>query len=224
MALPVHGTGVSCKHAQALLTRLPDHSLSGSFPAPHTLTPPTPTHPHPPTPRSGDLSDEFRLASFFPQPLQPPVDQLSAACTRLTGLGAASSGQQQPASYHYGLGGSVLPGTEDSDAARRRCATRAWGLLPGGSGLAAERCLSSSKAAGCEWLAPLPRHRVACRERGAKALEERLGMKKAGSAASVPPAAAAAAGSTAAQEAAPAAKAAAAAGDVEAGAAAETAS
>jgi hypothetical protein len=172
----------------------------------------------------GDLSDEFRLASFFPQPLQPPVDQLSAACTRLTGLGAASSGQQQPASYHYGLGGSVLPGTEDSDAARRRCATRAWGLLPGGSGLAAERCLSSSKAAGCEWLAPLPRHRVACRERGAKALEERLGMKKAGSAASVPPAAAAAAGSTAAQEAAPAAKAAAAAGDVEAGAAAETAS
>lgn len=86
----------------------------------------------------GDLSEEFRLASFFPQPLQPPIDRAAGAVTRLTGLGAASAvSQQQQAGSYYGLGGATLPGSDAGDAARRR-------------------------------------------ERGAKALEERLGLKKAG--------------------------------------------
>jgi hypothetical protein len=72
----------------------------------------------------GDLSDEFRLASFFPQPLQPPVDALAGACMRLTGLGTGGDGsaygQQQSANYNYGMGGGALPGTDAGDAARRR--------------------------------------------------------------------------------------------------------
>lgn len=92
-------------------------------------------------PSRGDLSEEFRLASFFPQPLQPPVDRIAGAATRLTGLGAAgAASQQQQAGSYYGLGGAALPGSNAGDAARRR-------------------------------------------ERGVKALEERLGLKKAGSAA-----------------------------------------
>lgn len=98
----------------------------------------------------GDLSDEFRLASFFPQPVQPAIDTVAGFCTKLTGLGASSGGQPQHAAFNYGMGGAVLPGgamlpgTEAGDAARRR-------------------------------------------ERGAKALEERLGLKKAASAASTGP-------------------------------------
>ncbi|PRW59366.1 transmembrane 115 [Chlorella sorokiniana] len=94
----------------------------------------------------GDLSDEFRLASFFPQLLHPPIDRLAAACTRLTGLGSAAGSQQHQAAWRSALvGGAALPGSLDvaDDAARRR-------------------------------------------ERGARALEERLGIKKAASASSVP--------------------------------------
>lgn len=94
----------------------------------------------------GDLSDEFRLASFFPQLLHPPIDRLAAACTRLTGLGNAAGSQQHQAAWRSALvGGAALPGSLDvaDDAARRR-------------------------------------------ERGARALEERLGLKKASSASPVP--------------------------------------
>ena len=94
--------------------------------------------------RRGDLSDEFRLATFFPQPLQPPIDRLAAACTRLTGLGDTAGSQQHQAAWRSALvGGAALPGSiaDTGDAARRR-------------------------------------------ERGAKALEERLGLKKAASAGS----------------------------------------
>ncbi|EFN51672.1 hypothetical protein CHLNCDRAFT_139902 [Chlorella variabilis] len=122
----------------------------------------------------GDLSDEFRLSTFFPQPLQPPVDQVAGACTRLTGLGASTGSQAQQAAWNYGMGGSVLPGTDDGEAARRR-------------------------------------------ERGAKALEERLGLKKAASAST-------AVAPTGAQEAAEAAPLPPAEPDVEAGVAAESAS
>lgn len=111
----------------------------------------------------GDLSEEFRLASFFPQPLQPPVDRIAGAVTRLTGLGAASTAaQQQQAGSYYGLGGAVLPGSDAGDAARRR-------------------------------------------ERGAKALEERLGLKKSAAGAGSLPAAAAPPGSNGNPEAAGAA-------------------
>lgn len=93
----------------------------------------------------GDLSEEFRLASFFPQPLQPLVDRAAGACTRVTGLGSAAASQQQQAGWNYGLGGGALPGSDAGDAARRR-------------------------------------------ERGSKALEERLGLKKAVAASAPPPA------------------------------------
>ncbi|KAL4434357.1 hypothetical protein ABPG75_000798 [Micractinium tetrahymenae] len=100
----------------------------------------------------GDLSEEFRLASFFPQPLQPPVDRAAGAVTRLTGLGAAAAAaQQHQAGSYYGMGGSALPGSDAGDAARRR-------------------------------------------ERGAKALEERLGLKKGAAGATGLPAGAAAPG------------------------------
>ncbi|PSC67919.1 transmembrane 115 [Micractinium conductrix] len=88
----------------------------------------------------GDLSDEFRLASFFPGVLQQPVDRAAGACTRLTGLGKAAGSAQHQVAWNYGMaGGATLLGSDAGDAARRR-------------------------------------------ERGAKALEERLGMAKAATA------------------------------------------
>lgn len=133
----------------------PGFGWLAAHPALAPSAPPAPT----PQTRSGDLSDEFRLATFFPRALQPPVDRLAAACTRLTGLGDAAGSEAHQAAWRSALGGQAPPGSgfggeADLDAARRR-------------------------------------------QRGAKALEERLGLKKAASAASVPsngaPAAAAAA-------------------------------
>ena len=164
--------------------------------------------------RRGDLSDEFRLASFLPALLQPPVDRLAGACTRLTGLGGAASSQQQQAAWRSALvGGGALPGSLDvaDDAARRR-----WGGAPGCALLGrllnvawGPYCLGPLRVRraqhGCSVLSSPPctacltcarASSPPCRERGAKALEERLGLKKAASATSVPaavPAAAAAA-------------------------------
>lgn len=80
----------------------------------------------------GDLSDEFRLASFLPALLQPPVDRLAGACTRVSGLGSAAGSQQHQAAWRSALvGGGALPGSLDmaDDAARRRW--EAWGAAPG---------------------------------------------------------------------------------------------
>lgn len=85
----------------------------------------------PSLPRRGDLSDEFRLASFFPQLLHPPIDRLAGACTRLTGLGAAAGSQQHQAAWRSALvGGAALPGSLDvaDDAARRRWARILYGV------------------------------------------------------------------------------------------------
>lgn len=73
--------------------------------------------------------------------MQPLVERLCAACTRVTGLGAAAGDGYAPvqsaADWRAGIGGAPLPGSSDGDSQRRR-------------------------------------------ERGAKALEERLGLKGSG--------------------------------------------
>lgn len=170
----------------------------------------------------GDLSDEFRLSTFFPQPLQPPVDQVAGACTRLTGLGASTGSQAQQAAWNYGMGGSVLPGTDDGEAARRRwvagCAAGPAGELPPHEQMGICKAWEAARvfAGGVSTCACCCR----CgwrRERGAKALEERLGLKKAASAST-------AVAPTGAQEAAEAAPLPPAEPDVEAGVAAESAS
>lgn len=107
--------------------------------------------------------------------MQPPVDRLAAACTRVTGLGDAAGSEAHQAAWRSALGGGQAPGggfggEGDLDAARRR-------------------------------------------QRGAKALEERLGLKKAASAASVPAGDAAAAAPGTAEPPAAAAEAAAAAAE-----------
>lgn len=146
----------------------------------------------------GDLSEEFALATFFPQPLQPPVETLAAACTRVTGLGDGG-GQQHQAAWRAALvGGAALPGSiaDTGDAARRRWALRGGGKL----------CLQRYRQPGLPaWLhslsTALPCMR--CRERGARALEERLGLKRAASAASTNAGAEAPSGGDAAPAAAP---------------------
>lgn len=114
-----------------------------------------PQPPAPPAPSSlcrGDLSDEFRLASFFPQLLHPAIDRLAAACTRITGLGNAAGSQQHQAAWRSALvGGAALPGSLDvaDDAARRRwvagrgCMAVTASIIRG--------CVEIARQLGCCW-------------------------------------------------------------------------
>lgn len=80
----------------------------------------------------GDPSHEFRLATFLPEVLQPPADQVLAICDKCIPLQHATQASQAG----YVPGSNPLPGSDSAEATRRR-------------------------------------------ERGARALEERLGGKKA---------------------------------------------
>lgn len=68
--------------------------------------------------RRGDcLNEDFRFASFFPEVLQPPVDKVAAMIG--TALRLPTRGQPQ-AGDGYVPGAAPLPGSDDTEAARRR--------------------------------------------------------------------------------------------------------
>lgn len=67
----------------------------------------------------GDYSEEFRFASFFPQPLQPAVESLAQTSSKLTRLGAHSQNDRD-AEQGFQLTSSLLPLASDSAASRRR--------------------------------------------------------------------------------------------------------
>ena len=91
--------------------------------------------------RRGDPSDDFKFATFFPQPAQPAVERVSGAVTRVARLASIKGGGPR---LPRGLAGAV--------------AGAAGAALPAEAVEAARR-----------------------RERGARALEERLGvLNKAG--------------------------------------------
>lgn len=85
---------------------------------------------------AGDPSDDFRLATFFPEFAHPAVDAAAGACAALTRLGGGGGGGGAgPAAAAPGL-------PDDANTARRRCARQfmrvPWSLctrrlLPGSS-------------------------------------------------------------------------------------------
>lgn len=106
-----------------------------------------------PLPCRGDLSDEFRLASFFPQLLHPAIDRLAAACTRVTGLGNAAGSQQHQAAWRSALvGGAALPGSLDvaDDAARRRWVA-GRGCVAVTKASIIRGCVETARQLGCCW-------------------------------------------------------------------------
>lgn len=64
----------------------------------------------------GDPSHEFRLATFLPEVLQPPADQVLAICDKCIPLQHATQASQAG----YVPGSNPLPGSDSAEATRRR--------------------------------------------------------------------------------------------------------
>ncbi|CAD7694975.1 unnamed protein product [Ostreobium quekettii] len=71
-------------------------------------------HRNPETNLRGDPSQDFRLASFFPEQVQPAVDKVAGM------FPSPKLGAVQPRQLGHVLGGTSLTGGDDHDAARRR--------------------------------------------------------------------------------------------------------
>jgi hypothetical protein len=65
----------------------------------------------------GDPSSEFRFATFFPDAVQPWADDMVAKFVQVIPLGGEAVGRP-PAGYPKAA--AILPGSETSDATRRR--------------------------------------------------------------------------------------------------------
>jgi hypothetical protein len=65
----------------------------------------------------GDPSSEFRFATFFPDAVQPWADDMIAKFVQIIPLGGEAA-MRPPAGYPKAA--ATLPGSETSDATRRR--------------------------------------------------------------------------------------------------------
>lgn len=68
----------------------------------------------------GDPSDEFRFATFFPEALHPVVDAVASVCSKIFRLGLQQSSAQATTSSRPVANGAPLPGSDATEAARRR--------------------------------------------------------------------------------------------------------
>jgi len=69
--------------------------------------------------RGDPYNDEFRFASFFPGVVQPYVDRVADAVGKLLRMPSRSAAQ---GAQVFVPGATSLPGSDDAEAARRRCA------------------------------------------------------------------------------------------------------
>lgn len=69
--------------------------------------------------RGDPFNEDFRFASFFPEVMQPPVDKVAQVIGTALRL-APRSPTRAPDGFVPGT--APLPGSDDADAARRRCA------------------------------------------------------------------------------------------------------
>jgi hypothetical protein len=77
----------------------------------------------------GDPSEEFSLASFFPEAVQPVVGAVGAACAAVTKLGGGGGGGSADAVQRGGLSALPTGAPDDASTARRRCALSAANCL-----------------------------------------------------------------------------------------------
>lgn len=68
----------------------------------------------------GDPSDEFRFATFFPEALHPVVDGIATVCSKIFRIGLQQPGSKAPSSHKPLPTGEPLPGSDATEAARRR--------------------------------------------------------------------------------------------------------
>lgn len=65
----------------------------------------------------GDPSNDFRLATFFPEFLHPAIDGVAAVVAKLLGMAPQEAGESRSA---FVLQAAPLPGSDSAESARRR--------------------------------------------------------------------------------------------------------